>query len=88
MNSKYKYIDRRVDVKAAVALIERSLASEETRFMTRALRGTAALRKKLNSDVLAALVASHLPSGHALSRVLPSTVGLVICENIVKICSN
>lgn len=75
------------DVKAAVTLIERSLASAETRFMTRALRGTAALRKKLTPDALSALVAAHLPAGHALTRVL-STVSIMSADSSVTILRN
>lgn len=59
-----------LDVKAAVALIEKSAASKEERFLSRALRTTTSVRKRLTSGVLAEVITSTFPQGHASATYL------------------
>ncbi|KAJ3057586.1 26S proteasome non-ATPase regulatory subunit, partial [Quaeritorhiza haematococci] len=48
------------DIKQNVTLVERSVLAQESRFMTRALRGTASVRRRLNVDILSQAVGVHL----------------------------
>ncbi|KAI8816805.1 proteasome regulatory subunit C-terminal-domain-containing protein [Fimicolochytrium jonesii] len=49
------------DIKQNLALLDRAVATLESRFTTRALRATASIRKRLNQDLLAQAIETHVP---------------------------
>ncbi|KAJ3101039.1 26S proteasome non-ATPase regulatory subunit [Phlyctochytrium planicorne] len=54
------------EIKQNVSLLERAIQASESRFITRALRSTAGLRKRLSADLLRSAISVHFPKGNAL----------------------
>ncbi|KNE68362.1 hypothetical protein AMAG_13020 [Allomyces macrogynus ATCC 38327] len=55
------------DIKHNVALLEKAVAVHETRFVTRVLRTTSAIRRRLTQEYLVKAIAQSLPAGNALA---------------------
>ncbi|XP_074652756.1 26S proteasome non-ATPase regulatory subunit 3-like [Tubulanus polymorphus] len=56
------------DVKEHVKHIEKTVSTKEPRFVTRALRGLASLRKKLNHTILRKCINGYLPSSSSAQK--------------------
>ena len=54
------------DISSSLALLVKSVSLLETRHVTRALRATAAIRRRLTSAALSEAVGSHFPAGALL----------------------
>ncbi|KAH6590621.1 hypothetical protein BASA50_003846 [Batrachochytrium salamandrivorans] len=65
------------DVKQAVVLVERGVSSAESRFITRALRGTSSIRPRLTGELLLKAIHENLSPEHPtcgiLTKALEST---------------
>ncbi|KAJ3192540.1 26S proteasome non-ATPase regulatory subunit [Irineochytrium annulatum] len=62
------------EIKQNLALLERSVQSGESRFITRALRSTASLRKKLTPEILRHAISTNLPKGHPMKTSLLAVI--------------
>ncbi|KAJ3217608.1 26S proteasome non-ATPase regulatory subunit 3 [Dinochytrium kinnereticum] len=58
------------EIKQNVLLLERAIQASESRFITRALRSTAPIRKRLSSELLRSAISAHFPKGAALKTTL------------------
>ncbi|KAK6091673.1 26S proteasome non-ATPase regulatory subunit [Batrachochytrium dendrobatidis] len=57
------------DVRQAIMLVERGVSSE-SRFITRALRGTSSIRPRLTSELLLKAVQENLAQDHQVRKIL------------------
>ncbi|KAI8837832.1 proteasome regulatory subunit C-terminal-domain-containing protein [Chytridium lagenaria] len=62
------------EIKQNVLLLDRAVQASETRFITRALRSTASIRKRLSPELLRASISAHFPKGNALKTSLLALV--------------
>jgi len=58
-----------IDLKQNFALLERAVATIESRFITRVLRTIASIRKRLNASVLSQAIQLAFPRGQQIGSV-------------------
>ncbi|KAJ2141227.1 26S proteasome non-ATPase regulatory subunit [Coemansia sp. RSA 678] len=67
MNLQYLCVHLTVDLTRSIKFLQRGIAAAETHYVYRALRSAFALRKRLQPDVVAELVAAYSSSGNSQS---------------------
>mmetsp|Transcript_5286 Transcript_5286/g.14491 ORF Transcript_5286/g.14491 Transcript_5286/m.14491 type:complete len:509 (+) Transcript_5286:81-1607(+) len=65
------------DVRAQIALIERSAATKDPKAQNRVLRQATAIRRKLSAKAVAACISSHIPESHPLKAMMLELVATV-----------
>jgi hypothetical protein len=74
-----------IEITQSVALLEKGVSSGESRFSTRALRASAAIRHKLNAKVLTLSISSFFPKGNVYLFSFQFNTNKTLCENAFNI---
>jgi 26S proteasome regulatory subunit N3 len=64
-----------IDIKNNFALLERAVSLFDARFSLRALRSISSIRKRLNADILAQVIADTYPASNSIAKGLLTAIG-------------